>query len=385
MAKIQQNIKYQIPFGKYFNDSGKYYIDASCFTSVNIPHNIIEIDADTGEQIRDFKRNSLAVPYKDTTVYISTVKKQLKQINIDKVLILFSSKIAGENYFAGIQKYHFIEILEYLKTKGYLNFDNVNDIYKAIFVKDYDIKMDMKLTAQDRIDIKEKYNPQLKQRFQGIAEHFHLFDDTQKKGLGFSTYERDTATFSKPFIKFYDKRIELLTQHQDFFKTLSSELQTEIKDNFIYRFEFTLKDKSFFTKFAINNRLEDIHEIPQYKWQEVGRRFLNTNFQVKINKPKDTSDLRPIEKVLCLQFLEDRKNGFDIAQIQNKYIAPQKEKTARKRMKQLFERIYYFTTVGKIKEVEEAKELYEVVTKWDKYFGFINNEKQFCNSELQKF
>lgn len=364
MANIQQKNENLIPYGKYFIDSGKFLIDSKFFTQVKIPTNFTLIDSDTGEALNDFKRSSLEIPYKGHKIYVASVKKHLKQGYIDKVLIYFPAKIAGNDYFYGIQKYHVIDILEYLKNKGYLMFDSSNEIYKQIYVRDLDIKMDLKF-SRDKKDELSEYNKELRRRFNGSDENFHIFN-SEKQGFGISTYERTRATVAKPFLKFYDKTKELITKQQDFYISLPDPLRTEIQFNLIYRFEITLKDKDFFNKFAISNRLEDIHENLQEKWKEIGMYFLNTNFQMIIRKPKDTSELKPIERTLSLQMLRSIDNGISVNEIIKEYVDIQKNRLQRARMKLLFERIYYFTTNGKAMEVQDN---YNMITKYDKIFG----------------
>jgi hypothetical protein len=286
---------------------------------------------------------------------------------IDKILIYFSSKIAGADYFGGITKPIVTDVLEHLKNIGYLEFDNTYEIFKQIYVKDWDVKFDMKLCHKDKEDL-IRYNKELKDRFQGSPDHFHSYD-SEKKGFNITTYKREIATLAKPFLKFYDKSRELTTKSNDFFNTLPVEIQQEVVENLIYRYEFTLKDKTYFSKFGLSNRLEDVLEITQEKWKEIGRYFLNTNFQVKVRKPIDTSKLKPIELLLCLHFIENFESGQSVDQIRNKYISVHTNKTTRNRMKNLFDRIYYHSTVGE--KAVQAQDVYKMITKWDKYFGLI--------------
>ena len=372
MAKILQNSENQIKYRKYFIDSSKFYIDSTCFINVNIPQNFTLIDSDTGAALNDFKRNSLEIPYKDHKIYIASLKKQLKQISIDRVLIYFPAKIAGADYFSGIRKEHVIEVLNFLSAIGYVAFESAEKIYKQIYVKDLDIKMDMKLAEADREDLKE-YNKQLEYRFQGTPENWHPFNSI-KQGYGIQTYKREISTFTKPFLKFYDKTKEMQApKNQAFFASLPDDLQAEIRNNFIYRYEFTLKDKTFFSKFGISNRLEDVHEIRQEKWHEIGSYYVNTNFQAKIKVPRDLRKLKPIEKTLCLHFLDAHEHGLDINQIRNMYIAPQSDKKSRYRMSLLFDRIYQQTATDNVIFIRNK---YDMITKWDKFFGFIKCDKK---------
>ena len=371
MSKIDNFSQKAIPYGNYFPDSAKFYADASLFTSINIPENFTLLDTDTSEVISEFKRHSLEVPYKNHKIYIARVQKELKQGVISKILIYFPAKLSGNRYFFGINKALFLEVLNHLQSIGYLKFKNDNDIFKNIFVKDLDMKMDMKLDLKARLEIKE-YNQQLQDRFNGTSENFHSFD-SHKQGFGISTYDRAKATISKPFLKFYDKSTELKSKNYDFLKSLSPEIQEEVYNNFIYRYEFTLKNKSFFDKFGISNRLEDILEVRKYKWQQIGAYFLNSNFQTKVVKPKDTSGLTPTEKIFALLFSREIDRGTSVDEIRNMFISVHKTKKTRYRARLLFEKIYYFVSIGEAKQIREA---YETIKKWDNYFGFGSTQKR---------
>jgi len=365
-ANVTQNINKLIPYNKYCIDSAKYYVDTELFTQINIPSNFILIDSDTGEQLNNFKRSSLEIPYKNHKIYIATVKKQLKQTCINKILIYYSSKIAGNQYFNGNTKELYIEVLEYIKSLGYLSFELAENIFNGTYVKDLDMKMDMKLRIKDKNEITE-YNKQLKDRFNGNASDIAVFNNNAR-GFGLMANNRATATITKPFLKFYDKSLELITKNADFTNTLSEYIRNEIDFNFIYRYEFTMKNKSFFTKFGLTNKLSELLLVSNEKWIEIGKYFLNANFQVIIKKPRDTSKLRPMEKVLCTYFMQDINNGMNITEIKNKYVTSQSDRKSRYRMGEVFERVYYYCTVGNVKEITDK---YEIVTKWDKYFGII--------------
>jgi hypothetical protein len=369
MAKIVQNSKFRIPHNNYFPDSGKFYIDSIHFSEVNIPKSATLL---SDGEISDFKDKAVQVPFAGQHVYIASVKKKVKQMRIDKVLIYFSAKIAGDDYFYGIKRHHMIDVLNHLMKIGYLVFKDVNEICKQIYCPhDLDIKNDFKLHPDDRPKIKIYYEQLRDDRFQGTKENCIVYPrsvNDKKNGLGIQTYHRDKCSIVKPFLKFYDKTEELNTKSREFFNTLPEELQNEVNDNFVNRFEINIKDNTFFKKFGISNRFEDILEIPQEKWHEIANYMMNTNFQVKVKKPRDQSKLRPVEKMACLSFLIHIEHGLNATQIKDIYTKPQTDKKAKYRMSLLFDKIYYHTTLGSEREVRKN---YDMITKWDKYFGFF--------------
>jgi len=373
MTKLENNSsqvnKIIIPYGKYCIDSFKLLIDTEHFKSVNIPENFIELSADTGEQIRAFKRKSIQIAYKNTTIYVGVFRKILRQKTIDKVAILFSSKVAGDNYFNGITKSDVISVIEHIKNCGYFDFDDIQAIYKNLYSKDVDVKVDFKFELSDRGKIND-YNKELQNRFIHDKEHLHRYSGLNK--LGIQTFNRDRTSKSKPFIKFYDKTSELKTKHQDFLSSLPDDIKMEISDNFIYRYEYTLKDKEFMANFGVINRLEDVLDVVQDKWRDIGKTLLNANFQVRMNVIKNTGKLNPTEKILALMFFElYQKHNVSLMNIQTMFTSCQNNKLAKHRAKNLFEKIYGKVSLENTAEIEQLSERYETVKRFDVIFGMI--------------
>lgn len=360
----------KIPYFKYLVDSGKFYIDKCQFEGVNIPENFTLSDAETGEIIDEFKKNSLSIPFKNHKIYISNVVKQLgteaRKMAIEKVLIYFPAKIS-DTYFNGIEKNDIIEVLNFLKEKGFLIFSDTEKIYNEIYVKDLDIKKDIKLKKGDKEQIKE-YNKILGERFTGTAEQWKNFD-SQKQGFGIQCWDRQKATITKPFFKFYDKSQEI-KKDKVFFDTLDEDIKNELLENFIYRFEFTLKDKRFFDKYEISNRLADIHKVPQEKWELIAKSFLNHAFQKKTRKI-DLGKLKLNDRiwanVILIMF---QNNNMTKGQIELLWTMAAQNKSEKYQAKKHFERLWSITTTPN----EYSSDMYSIlerVGKWDKFFGII--------------
>ena len=372
MAKLIQNIENTknnliIPYGVYCTDSFRLSIDVDKLTKVDIPENFILSSADTGEVLKEFKKKSLEITYKNTTIYVGRLNRNLNNKHYDKLMILFSSKVAEEDYFRGIKRHHVIEVLNFLKSLGYIDFNDVNELFKNIYTGDHDIKVDFCLNKNERETV-AKFNKDLKAMFQ-FEKTDCVVTDSDKKGFGITTFHRDRYSLAKPFLKYYDKFKELNKKHPDFFATLPEAVRAEVLNNFIYRFEFTMKNKDFFSKFGLSNRLEEVLEVTNDKWHEIGKTLLNTLFQVKQKQIRDTSKLRPIERLLALYFFEDiHKHNLSPIEIKNKYTAIMKDKKGKYRMSQMFDRIYQFVSQDHASEIMQD---YESINHYYKVFGFI--------------
>jgi hypothetical protein len=285
---------------------------------------------------------------------------------IDKVMIFFPAKVFGDKYFGGITKEGMIEVLEFLRDEGYLIFDDVLKIYKGIYVKDLDIKIDRLLFSKDREQIDEYYK-ELKDRFNGSSEDWHYFNN-KKNGFGIGCWDRGKSKLKTPFFKFYDKNAELKNRNNiDFFNSLSPEVIEEVNKHFIWRFEFTMKDNNFFKKHELSNRLEDILEVPQSKWQEIGVWYLKAAFDRPtrfVDLSKVTLDDRTKMGLILWLHQEGKSKGA----IRSFLVGLGKDKKERYRQGLRFEKWWAIATTPN-EYTAEALARVERVSKWDRFIG----------------
>lgn len=356
-----------IPFHKYFIDSAKFYIDSVFLDRINIPNEFTLIDSETGGIIDNFKKNSLNIPYKNHKIYLGKENKVLPNGRVyNKVMFYFPAKINPERYFFGITAEMVKEVLNYIKDLGYINFNNIDDLYKNIEVKDLDIKIDFQFKWTDK-DTIINYNKSLQNRFNGYPSDFGIFNN-QNNGIGIQTYNRNNSTLAKPFIKFYSKSHEITKDKENLFDLMPKEIQKIVKDNLIYRYEFTIKTMDFFRHFGINNMLSDIVNIDQDKWRNIGKYYLIKNFQQEIKKPLDVSRLKPIEQIISLLIYDSIQLGRTINEIKLIFNSFD-NRTQRQRNNKLFERCYYYASVPN-EETKKLLKIYDEINKLDKLFGF---------------
>jgi len=365
-----------LPLNKYFIDSAKFYIDFDLLKEINIPKEFLLVDAKKGIVIEEFKKSCLNLPYKDHKIYLATEVKELPIFDNNtleakmykKVMFYFPAKINPLGYFFGITKEMVIEVLTYIKSLGYIDFENIEDIYDQIELKDLDIKKDMQFNWTDKEKI-VKYNNILSDRFNGYPPDFKSFNN-KANGLGIQTYNRNNSTIKKPFLKFYSKSDEILKkENENLFNSMPLELQTICNQYLIYRYEFTIKKMNFFNHFSISNKLKDVLEISQDKWKEIGKYYLITNFQIEIKQPLDVSKLKPIEIIMCLMIYDLIQVGRSIKQIELMFLNNLQNRPQKKRNKMLFERCYYYATVPN-EQTRQLLEDYNSIKALDEIFGF---------------
>jgi hypothetical protein len=363
-----------LPLNEYLIDSAKFYIDYDLLKEINIPKRFLLADAKTGFVIDDFKKNSLNIPYKEHKIYLATIRKELPKLQTQqgpkiykKVMFYFPAKVNPLGYFFGITKEMVIDVLTYIKSLGYIDFEDIEKIYDQIELQDLDIKKDIQFNWTDKEKIIE-YNRLLSERFNGHSSEFKLFNNNAN-GIGIQAYNRNSATLKKPFLKFYSKSHEIQKEENNtLFYLLPLEVQEICKNYFIYRYEFTIKKMHYFKNFGISNKLKDVLEITQDKWKEIGKYYLITNFQTEIKQPLDVSKLRPYEKIYCIMIYDLIQLGRSIKEIELMFIS-ENNRTQRLRNKKLFNRCYYYASVPN-EQTRELLEKYNTIKALDEIFGF---------------
>lgn len=352
---------------QYKVDSFKLLFDSRVFKKINVPEKYYLIN-EVGEVLSEIKKKGLEVNFSEfTSIYISRYIKILKKVKYDKVAVLFSSKVA-KNYFNGIEIKDIETVLNFLKQKKILEFENVKKIIGAGYFKDLDICKDVIFNLDDKKRILDNLKNQIKQ-YKGnnkIGSGIKLYNN--KINFGLSVNHRNGATLTKPFFKIYDKYKELKNKHPEFYNSLNSDLRFYLFNNLVMRFEFTLKDNSYFKKFdtssnviefykTLNNKPETLVRMQQY--------FINANF-VKKDIIRNRENLSPQQTIiarLLMLNLQDNKFKRNILFYQNLFIG-NTTGTQATRLKKLFEKIYNsisnFETVKINKDIQFAKNYSEL-------------------------
>jgi len=372
-----------IPFEKYCVDSAKFYIDSKYFSEIAIPSEFTLIDSETGSVLDNFKKNSLTIQYKNHKIYLAYIIKSIPTITgerlvFNKVMFYFPAKINPEKYFFGITEEMVKEVLLYIQSLGYINFDDINQLYSYVEVKDLDIKKDYKFSWLE-LDKIRNYNKSLQDRFNGHTSEFKLFNN-KKNGIGIQTYNRNNTTLAKPFIKFYSKSHEI---ENELLNLMPKEIQDIIKNNFIYRFEFTIKTMDFFRHFGITNYFSDILEINQDKWQEIAKYYFDKNFnkeiKISIDNVREITEtelhkLKPIEQIITLLIYEVLLLGKTTEHLE-KIFSRSKSRLQKIRNRNLLKKCLDNITISENENKSENKDIkfikeYQELKEMDSRFGF---------------
>lgn len=358
MTNIHHNIVKSTIESRFCIDSFKLLIDQDAFTSINIPNDFKLIDSN-GEIIDEFKRNSIKVHYELTDIYIGAYTKQLKGKEYKKVCILFSSKAAGQNYFKGITKSVVCNVLNYLKQINRLDYDNIESVYNSIYVRDLDIKKDF-IFNKTQIESIKQTNKRLKDIFNHNPERCTI----ARKNIGIQANYRDNSSYTKPFVKFYDKSTEIVAKNNTLYQALRNEDKILIQTKFIYRWEFTIKNKDYFNKLQISDKLSDIQRLTQQQLQAISTYMYKANFGL-IPKKRDVKLMSPNDFKDALMFQRLHDAGVSIYEIRDMYLKAWSDKQNHKcRGLTKFEKIYTYVSYGET--AQQIQNENKFIKEWNK-------------------
>lgn len=256
----------------------------------------------TGEILSEDKIKGLTTEIKFNSYSIKIAIISLydfKQKQSDEFLeVYLHSKILEQNYFDGFTQQNIKSVYDKLMSAKV--FFCSEDIFLNSTLNDIDIKHDFKL---DNTTFKE-----LCKELQSRAT------PTTKLGQGANLYEnnnltfnrRETSSYSKPFVKFYDKELEAIEKNSSFFNQFENSIIRNKK-----RIEVTCKKSSDIKK-AFNlykSNLSSILTISQKDLKQYLCYAINQNISKLVKIEKNTnSNLSAIDIAIYIHFTNSINN-----------------------------------------------------------------------------
>lgn len=238
----------------------------------------------SGEVISEDKIKSLSTEilfnqYKIKVAIVSMYDFKLKYAT-DYLEIYLHSKILESNYFDGITNKNIKAIYNKLMSQNIFSCSYESFVNSS--VNDIDIKLDF--LADNSV-------------FKALCKELNRKGkDSTRLGYGAKLYpngnltfnRRESSTISRPFVKFYDKRLEALEKNNEFF-TEYLNLHTDLLNK--KRIEVTCKKssdiKSFFK--IENSNLDSLLKIENYELKKYITYSLNQNLKETLKIKKSTT------------------------------------------------------------------------------------------------
>lgn len=217
-----------------------------------------------------------------TKLIIFVESTRINGIEMQKCIsFAFNTKFLKEKYFEGIMANNIEFIADYIRTatdKHGNRYEIPIEVLLNGYVTDLDICRDYEMNRDDF----EKFINEAIERvkpskvFGKGYKKFKPKDNIDNQGIQFS--HRVSATPTNPFLKFYNKRLDMLAPlHNEFFEYYFN--YNELNTPNIVRAEFTIKNKHHFKRYDIEGtQLKDVIGINEERWQSIYNTVLSNHF-----------------------------------------------------------------------------------------------------------
>jgi len=265
---------------------------------IRIPVNLVKIispslskwilvNESTGEIAKDYNRKEFCKL--ENIRYALETQITSNQKPMPFLIILINSKVLKKNYFDGITTDNVKQIYKEIINQQIVEF-SFKDFYNSECT-DVDFKMDFK-------------NRNLLKSIRSLKKHAK---PSTKKGYGFKSFERNnnvgiefsdrktTAFKTNPYLKIYDKEIELNNKSLEF----SDQHLKEYDYKDLGRIETTVKNKKHFKSLGYNKTtLEYILKASKAKKQLILRKALNAHLEPRVKQMNQDKDIKPVDMII---------------------------------------------------------------------------------------
>lgn len=283
-----------------------------------------KVNIETGESFDEFKKNSEYYNYKGVSMHWRLEDQYDKGIVKSYLVLLINSKLLRQRYFEGIHRDNSKLLYDNVIQLGIVKF-SYESFLKAQCT-DVDFKEDFYCKIFNDVILKIKNISKL---YVESKKGINLFKGKGNKGLEYGS--RKTATPSYPYLKFYHKFIELVTNSTDFYNEYIKPLKLDIEN--LVRVEFTIKNKKHFSKYKIENTsFESILNLDQSTLEIIKNDILAVHLdkRVKIIEVKTKTTMKDNCTIQLMYW--SIKSGMSYEQIRNSIsVSNVKDKSQAKR------------------------------------------------------
>lgn len=239
------------------------------------------------------------------------------KITKQMLCLTVSTKLLRENYFQGINKDNYTQLVDFINEKNIIKIDY--ETFLNATINDIDICVNY------RLDFKP-YQTSLKMLYDMVKDSKkHLVElfpkrETQRinENFGLTFNSRENALISSPFIKFYNKTFELINNSVDFYNTyIFPQLKYGLNINNLIRKETTIKNgkhKDYILKKYIKSTeklqtLSDLFKLTQQELDTIANSQIKHYYEKRSFSISD--DLPPMDKLLSYYMNELVNLGYD--------------------------------------------------------------------------
>lgn len=264
------NLLENAPLSQFKIDSFSILIPATRFHSYPpiIDGELSTLDLETGEEVETKKGYFL---YDNKGIKLRVNKKYIPKKG-HYLNFVITAKMLGEDYFNGINYSNLTKIEEFLYNNNFIFVGS--SLFTDSFIYDFDICFDFSMT-----DLKYHHFLLAVNRELCISSSRLFYTNTgrniiKKSVSGYQTLSREDASIKLPFIKFYNKSLELDTKSSLFVQEHKLSYSSNIK-----RLEISIKNSKHLKSVSynsLNNFLPFFYDSSHIK-KVIVNTFLNLN------------------------------------------------------------------------------------------------------------
>jgi hypothetical protein len=286
------------PVGKLAIDSFSMRIPVQDVVVISnkLQKELMHVWKDTGEIEKQFLVNDLTETRQGVKLTCKLTHLQSTGFGVPESFFTLGvhSKLLGADYLNGMCADDMQRI--YDAVMGFEIVQVPYDVFCAARVTDVDVKQDFAAPrdmVKERMRYMDESFKKSKTKKSGSVEHY---DARSKVYTGHSFNDRKMTTYLKhPYMKVYDKTLDMLINHNDFLKIHTKGHMPVNR----WRQEFTLKGKKHMAMFEIDSTVQGILSADQLKLSNAGKHVMQALFDsLKVEKlkkdiaPRDMADMR---------------------------------------------------------------------------------------------
>jgi len=256
-----------------------------------------------------------------------------KLIKCDYLTVTLNSKCLLSRYFEGINENTIVNIYDFIQSLNIVHFEK--EAFNESLCTDIDLKCDFNIDFD--FDLFTKHLTDFSRPSAKSSIGYNRFNKATNKGIEFQKRTNNTDNISRPYLKFYSKRHELIYNSEDFYKAYLGDI--EIPQ---VRIETTIKNKAHLKSLDIkDNTLHNIIKLSQEKKKKILNNAIDRNLQYKVVNPPN---VKLAAKDLFIHFLISSSSDLDFESsfaifCQQYPISDKQKKTLKKRLKTIFQAV----------------------------------------------
>lgn len=356
-------------------DSFTVLVPQEYFTYINknIMAEMLVVNKSTGEVTEEFINNQVYHSVNDIKIRASVKclfgKDTYIAITLSSKMLLQRICNYPDQHLNGLNSSNFHFAFEYAMKKLELEIE-YEDFLDYSIVHDVDIKGDFSITENEYHILLDKYD------VRGVRKFFNFvgnYRDKKRMQTGLMFQTRDTSTIQFPFVKFYDKTLDMKTRTKYFMETYIPFWICDSK-----RLEVTIRNKAHFDwvnskmSFDFTNNLRLLLNLRENQLIEVINLLVNqykSKKEERIEKEiTNRNKLSARDYVFAYLVEQELKNGGSIrsilGEISNMNINPKSKAVHKNRLKKYIFKVHeeYVRQNGLKQLTVTAKDAFKTVS-----------------------